>query len=244
MKLASNQNIKSMDFDIPNRKLIVYHIGEHHRILQNLESLNFGTRLISSETIDDFIIENKSETERKLLWQVLVINFFFFALELLTGFIYNSMGLVADGLDMLADTIVYSLALFAVSGTIARKNNIAKISGYFQLILAVGGFIEVLRRFLSSSVIPNFKLMILISTLALIGNSICLYLLQKSKSKESHMRASMIFTSNDVIVNVGVIAAGILVYIFENKLPDLIIGTIVFIMVAIGSFRILRLAKN
>jgi Co/Zn/Cd efflux system component len=35
--------------------------------------------------------------------------------------------------------------------------------------------------------------------------------LQKSKSQEdAHMKASMIFTSNDVIINLGVIAAGIL----------------------------------
>jgi len=41
---------------------------------------------------------------------------------------------VADGLDMLADSIVYSLALFAVGGTITRKKKVAKAAGYFQLI--------------------------------------------------------------------------------------------------------------
>ncbi|KKX49171.1 hypothetical protein L950_0216910 [Sphingobacterium sp. IITKGP-BTPF85] len=31
------------------------------------------------------------------------------------------MGLVADSLDMLADSIVYGLALFAVGGSMIRK---------------------------------------------------------------------------------------------------------------------------
>ncbi len=55
------------------------------------------------------------------------------------------------------------------------------------------------------------------------------------------MQASMIFTSNDVIVNIGVILAGALVYFTESKIPDLIIGICVFILVARGAFMILRL---
>ena len=58
------------------------------------------------------------------------------------------------------------------------------------------------------------------------------------------MKASMIFTSNDVIVNVGVILAGVLVYFTKNKIPDLVIGIIVFVLVAFGSFRILKLSKT
>lgn len=83
--------------------------------------------------------------------------------------------------------------------------------------------------------------MIIVSFFALIGNAISLYLLQKSKSKEAHMQASMIFTSNDVIVNIGVMVAGALVYFTSSSLPDLIIGTVVFALVAFGAYRILKL---
>ena len=90
---------------------------------------------------------------------------------------------------------------------------------------------------------PDFYLMIIISLLALSGNAICLYLLQKSKSREAHMRASMIFTSMDVIIKIGVIVAGGIVYLTSSMLPDLIIGTIVFVLVGRGSYRILQLSK-
>ena len=66
---------------------------------------------------------------------------------MVTGFIAGSMGLVADSLDMLADSIVYALSLFAVGGTVSRKKEIAGAAGYFQLVLAVLGFAEVIRRF-------------------------------------------------------------------------------------------------
>lgn len=55
------------------------------------------------------------------------------------------------------------------------------------------------------------------------------------------MQASWIFTSNDVLVNIGVIVAGILVYATGSKLPDLIIGAAAFILVAQAARRILKL---
>jgi len=79
--------------------------------------------------------------------------------------------------------------------------------------------------------------------LALIANAWCLYLLQKSKSNEAHMQASMIFTSNDVIVNIGVIIAAVLVYLTKSAVPDLIVGTLVFILVLQGAYRILKISK-
>ena len=57
------------------------------------------------------------------------------------------------------------------------------------------------------------------------------------------MRASMIFTSNDIIINLGVIVAGVLVHWLKSGLPDLIIGVIVFLLVIQGAFRILKLSK-
>ena len=244
MKLADLTNIISLDFDIPNRKLIVNHSGEYDRIFQQLDSLKFDTTIVESTSADSFsTASDNTARERKLLWQVLIINFFFFGLELTTGFISNSIGLVADSLDMLADSIVYGLALFAVGGTMTRKKNIAKSAGYFQLTLAIFGFIEVIRRFIGTETVPTFQTMIIISILALIGNGLCLYLLQKSKSREAHMQASMIFTSNDVIVNLGVIVAGGLVYLTNSKYPDLIVGTIVFFIVGQGAFKILKLSK-
>ena len=160
-----------------------------------------------------------------------------------TGLISKSMGLVADSLDMLADAFVYGISLFAVGGTLIRKKKIAKIAGYFQITLAVIGFIEVLRRFFGVEKIPDFSTMIIVSILALIANGICLYLLQKSKSKEAHMQASMIFTSNDIVINLGVITAGVLVNWLDSSKPDLIIGTIVFLIVVQGAIRILNIAK-
>jgi len=245
LKLEGLQVIKKLEFDIENRNLTVFHTKENEEIFSRLESLNFGVKLSRSDTIDETeITTESSDVQSKLLWSVLIINFGFFIIELTTGLISNSMGLIADSLDMLADSFVYGLSLWAVGSTIIRKKKVALMSGYFQLTLALLGIFEVIRRFLGFDSIPDFRMMIGVSILALIANAICLFLLQKSKSKEAHMKASMIFTSNDVIINSGVILAGLLVLLTHSGYPDLIIGSIVFLIVVRGAIRILKLGRS
>jgi Co/Zn/Cd efflux system component len=154
------------------------------------------------------------------------------------------MGLLADSLDMLADSVVYGLALYAVGRTARHKGGVAAISGVFQLVLAILGLAETVRRFMRPEEVPDFATMIGISLLALAGNATCLYLLQKSRNREAHMQASMIFTSNDVIANVGVIAAGTVVLLTASRWPDLIAGIAIFLLVARGAVRILRLSRG
>lgn len=243
MKLDGFSSIKNLDFDIPNRKLTVFHNGDTQAIEESILNLNLGgKKLLTEETEETEFNENSHQ--RKLLWSVLVINFAFFIIEMTTGFFSKSMGLVADSLDMLADSFVYGLSLFAVGGSIMRKKKIATLAGYFQILLALIGFIEVLRRFFGNQKLPDFTTMIVVSIFALIANGFCLYLLQKSKSKkEAHMKATMIFTSNDVVINLGVILAGILVNWLNSNKPDLVIGTIVFLFVIQGAVRILKVGR-
>lgn len=243
MKLDEISSIANLDFDIPNRKLTVFHSGESDQIEKSVIELNLGGKKISTEQTDETEFE-ESANQKKLLWSVLAINFTFFIIEITTGIISKSMGLVADSLDMLADSFVYGISLFAVGGTLIKKKQVAKLAGYFQIILTMIGFVEVLRRFIEEEKLPDFSTMIVVSILALIANGISLYILQNSKSKEdAHIKASIIFSSNDIIINLGVIIAGVLVNYSSSNKPDLIIGTIVFVLVIQGALRILKLSK-
>lgn len=243
MKLAEFSNIQHLEFDIPNRMLFVFHSGNIDAIQISLSDLKLGEKKISTTESDNSEF-SKNQNQKTLLWTVLLINFAFFLIEMTTGLISKSLGLVADSLDMLADSFVYGLSLLAVGATVIKKKRIATSAGYFQITLATFGFIEVLRRFFYVENLPDFKTMIIISFFALIANTLCLYLLQKSKGKhEAHMKASMIFTSNDIIINLGVILAGLLVNWFNSNIPDLLVGSVVFVLVIQGAFRILKLGK-
>lgn len=243
IKLEGLQNIKKLEFDLDSRQLLVFHTSNNQEITDRLKGLNLGSEQIETVDYEGEIDKGSNDVQSKLLWTVLAINLGFFLIEITAGLLSRSMGLVADSLDMFADASVYGLSLWAVGSTLTRKKSVARFSGIIQFVLAGLGIIEVTRRFIQVDTVPDFRTMIVVSILALIANSVCLYLLQRSKSDEAHMKSSMIFTSNDIIINSGVILAGILVFVTESKYPDLIIGGIVFLIVVRGAIRMLNLGK-
>ncbi len=243
MKLEDIASIRRLEFDIPERTLYVWHTGDTEEILTSIDELDLDSALTHTQKVSDTVNEKDQRVQRKILWTVLAINFGFFVVEIVAGIIAASMGLVGDSLDMLADAIVYGLSLLAVGKAVSRKKQVAGLSGYFQLLLAVVGFAEVIRRFLGFAELPVFEAMIIVSVFALIGNGISLFLINRAKSAEAHMQASAIFTSNDIVVNLGVMVAGILVHFTGTRYPDLVIGAILFVVVARGAFRILKLSK-
>ena len=244
LKLKKFNKIKQFNFDLDKRTLSLIHNENTEQIKKVLDELKLDTKLIGEREIAQTDFGDNRELNKKLLLYVLIINAGFFLIEGLGGIIYNSMGLSADALDMLADAVVYGLSLLAVYKSTDAQQNIAKISGYFQITLAVIGIIETTRRFLGFEGVPNYYTMIFVSLFALMGNWASLIILNRTKSKEAHIKASKIFTSNDIIINLGVIIAGIMVLVTDSKYPDLIAGMIIFLIVFNGSRKILALSRN
>lgn len=187
--------------------------------------------------------EQADKLEQKTLVVLLSINAFMFVFELILGWLAQSTGLIADSLDMFADATVYGLSLYAVGKGLAHQAKAAQVSGILQIILGFGVLLEVLRRLVLGSE-PESVLIISVGFVALLANIICLGLISRHKDSGVHMRASWIFSTNDVIANLGVIISGILVLVLGSRLPDLIIGTIISIIVVRGGFEILRDAKK
>jgi len=190
----------------------------------------------------DCEVEMASREQSRVLWILLSINALMFVAEMTAGILAESMGLIADSLDMLADATVYGIGLYAVGRAAQTKIHAASLSGVFQVLLAVGVAVEVARRLLFGSE-PEALFMIAVSIVALLANVVCLALIAKHKDGEVHMRASWIFSKNDVIANVGVIVAGVLVHFFASPLPDLVIGALISFVVLRGGLAIVADAR-
>ena len=165
-----------------------------------------------------------------------------FFVEIILGLYAESTGLLADGLDMLADSFVYGLSLYAVGKSITMKHKAAYFSGIMQISLGLLCLVEVGRKFYFGSE-PLSNYMIVVSLIALFANLWCLALIHKHKDGEVHMKASWIFSANDVIVNTGIILSGVLVYFLKSNVPDLLIGGIVSLVVIRGGISIIKLSK-
>ncbi|MEA1080449.1 cation transporter [Marinobacter qingdaonensis] len=248
IRIALNdyEHIHSLSFDLSGRTLEILHHGRAEPITSKLETLGLGASLqmtedASTESVRAFESSKANQQgESTTLWILLAINALMFLIEMTMGLIAQSAGLIADSLDMLADAAVYGLALYAVGHGTKMQVRAAHIAGIFQLILAAGVLVEVIRRFLFGSD-PQSSMMMAVASVALIANISCLLLIAKHRGGGAHMKASWIFSANDVVINLGVILAGLLVAWTGTNYPDLIVGGIVGVIVLIGAKRILAL---
>ena len=241
LRLADRPGIVQLGFDLPARTLTVWHNLDPHRIASDLAPLGFGHTLLDSE--DSHEAPPPEQDERTVLWQLMAINGLMFVIEMIAGWIAQSTGLLADGLDMFADAAVYGLALAAVGGAAHKKLRTAHLSGWLQLILGVGILLEVARRIWVGAE-PQPPVMMGIALLALAANLMCVVLLARHRNGEAHMKASWIFTANDAIANVGVLIAGVLVSWLGTAWPDWIVGTAIAALILHGAWRILRLRND
>jgi Co/Zn/Cd efflux system component len=186
------------------------------------------------------VLAQVERKQQQTLIVLLALNGTMFFVEVIAGWLTNSAGLMADGLDMLADAVVYGLSLYAIGRAITKQNTAAKFAGLVELALATLAFWRVLQ-LVRLSLLPQAESMVTISILALIVNAACLILLRKQQDDGAHMKASYIFTANDVLANLGVILSGLLVALFSSAIPDLIIGFLIGILAVSGAIRILKI---
>jgi Co/Zn/Cd efflux system component len=242
MALDGTVGVHDLRFDLQARTLTVVHAGEPSPILAKLEPLGLGARLATTEiaAADDAPGTSSDATQASTLRVLLAVNAAMFVVEIVAGWLAQSTGLIADSLDMLADAMVYGLSLYAVGKAATTKLHAAHLSGVLQAVLAVGVLADVVRRLVTGSA-PEAPAMIGISALAFAANVTCLLLIAKHRHGGAHMKASWIFSTNDVLANLGVIVAGALVAWTGSRIPDLVIGAAVGLLVLGGAFRILRL---
>ena len=191
----------------------------------------------------DCEVEIRDKSETRVLLVLLLINGLMFVVEGGVGWWAQSTALIADAMDMLADAMVYGVGLYAVGRSIAAKIRAASLSGWLQIGLGLLVLADIARRFVYGSE-PVSALMMVMGLAALIANVICLILISKHRDGEVHMRASWIFSKNDVIANVGVIFAGMLVAATDSRIPDLVIGIFVALVVLRGGMQILKDASD
>lgn len=242
--------VKSLSFDLGKRELTVIHEGAPDPVIRLMEPLKFGTKLVRSEGLgssenvpdaDDFETTG-APGEEGVLKALLAINAVMFLFEIGLGIYAQSTGLIADSLDMFADAAVYGVSLFAVGKALVKQRKAARLSGYLQLLLAALTLAEVARRALYGNE-PLAPYMVIVSIVALAANVACLALISKHRTGGVHMQASFIFSANDVIANLGVILAGVLVYFTKSSLPDFVIGGLIALVVLRGAIKILKISR-
>ena len=176
--------------------------------------------------------------QRRVLITVMLINFVMFAVEFSGGLIAGSSALMADSVDMFGDAFVYALSLYALNRGPRWEASAAIAKGVIILLFGILVIAEIASKILNG-VPPSSSLMLLFGSLALVANLICLALLWRFRRLNVNMSSTFECSRNDVISNVGVLAAAGLVALSGTAWPDIAVGGIIAILFLRSAWRVL-----
>jgi cation diffusion facilitator family transporter len=177
--------------------------------------------------------------QKRVLWAVLFINILMFLIEGIYGLNAQSTSLLADSLDMLGDAFVYGVSLFVIGKTPRWNASVSLLKGIVMALFGLGVIAQAIYRFFTPS-FPLAEVMGWVGGLALIANFVCAILLLKHRNDDINMRSTWLCSRNDVIVNLGVLAAAGAVALTQSKYPDLLVGVAVSALVLRSAFYILK----
>lgn len=192
---------------------------------------------------DEPQLDASDEAQRRTLVLVLIINLIQAVAVGIVGVVADSTGLLGAALDNLADGGVYAVSLYAAGKTVVAKARAARLSGILLIVLGLVLLGEVIRRFMAGAE-PIGSAMIVTAIANAAANLLCLRLLRSHRDEGVHLKASWIFTTNDMLANVGVAVSGLAVILWKSRLPDLVIGLVVVAIGIRGGWEILEQARS
>lgn len=197
-----------------------------------------------------------TNNKKILLISFLIIGLFMIV-EIIGGFISNSLALLSDGLHMFSDTISLGVALVAF--IYAEKNATkSKTFGYkrFEILAALFNgvtlfiigiviIVEAIGRFFNPEDVKSTE-MFVISVIGLIVNIIVSLLMFKGgdTSNNINMRGAFLHVMGDLLGSVGAITAAILIWTLNLTIADPIASIIVSILIIKSSLGITKSSLN
>ena len=184
---------------------------------------------------------HQSPKYKKALWIVLILNLSMFFVEIVMGIKSGSTSLLSDSLDFLGDSANYMISLIVLPMALSYRAKASMVKG-----LTMGGFglfiliTTIYRAFYGE--IPGHDQMSVVGALALVVNVTALAVLLNFRDGDSNMRSVWVCSRNDAIGNVAVILAGMAVYFFQSKYPDLIVAFVLAFLALQASQEIIKRA--
>ena len=188
-------------------------------------------------------IDKLREKQSKTLLIVLAINCVMFVVEFSAGFIASSTALMADSLDMLGDAFVYGFSLYVVAKEDDWKARAAYAKSAVMFMFGVFVLFQVGAKLVYVEV-PQYEIMGSVGILALVANSICLYLLTRHREDDVNMRSVWLCSRNDIIANVSVLIAGAGVLLTASHWPDVLVGLGIAVLFIRSSMLVFKDAQS
>lgn len=181
----------------------------------------------------------------------IALNITYIFVEVIYGFLINSMALLADAGHNFSDVLGLILAwggayLAKTAVTKSRTYGLRKatvLAALFNaiiLLLAVGAItIEAIRKISDPAPIGGTTMMI-VAGVGVIINTLTALLFMKGREKDINIKGAFLHMAADAGVSLGVVAAGFLINITGFYLLDPIISLVIVVVITVGTWGLLR----
>ena len=178
------------------------------------------------------------------------INILFITAETITGFLSNSMALIADAGHNLSDVLALAFSWIAI--IISQRKPTLKFTYGFRrstilvallntiLLLVAVGFIifETIGR-LRNPVEINAGSVSFVAAIGILVNGFTAWLFMKGKKKDINIRSAFVHFVADALVSLGVVIAGIIMVLTRIQWIDSLVSFLIIAVILYGSYNLL-----
>lgn len=225
VKVSIASQIMTLDVDDPPARLPA--------VEQAVTSLGYqldriGTSSAAGAADDDKVpdLSHVTPAYKRALWIVVLLNAGYGVVEIAGSILAGSQALQADALDFIGDGAISFLGLIAVGWGLAARAKAALLQGVFLALLGFGVIGSTLYRVFVEHE-PQTFLMGSFAVVACIVNILAAVVLIPHRKGDANMRAVWLFSRNDAIGNLAVVAAAGVVWWLDSAWPDLVVAFII-----------------
>jgi Co/Zn/Cd efflux system component len=181
---------------------------------------------------------------RRVVLVVAVINFAYFFVEFAVALAAGSVSLLADSVDFLEDTSINVLVFVALGWPVARRAVLGKVLALVILLPAVLAGWEAISRF-GGPRAPQVLPLVLASLGAIVVNGAAAWLLVRVRHHGGSLsRAAFLSARNDVLVNLSIIAMGVVTLWTRSGWPDLVLGCVIIALAVHAAWEVWETSED
>lgn len=189
--------------------------------------------------------------DRRVLGWALGLTAVFCVVELVGGWLTNSLALLSDAVHMLTDVAALGLGLFALwvanrppspNKTFGyhRAEILAALANGVALCLAVAFIVREAVERLSAAQPVNTTGMLVIASLGLTVNLLCAWLLAPRQGSSLNLRAAFLHVLADLLGSLGAVAAAVVIIFTRWYAADAVAACVIAVLVLFSAWELVR----
>ncbi|AZU63941.1 cation diffusion facilitator family transporter [Neobacillus mesonae] len=191
-------------------------------------------------------------SNKKALFSAFLLIAAFMVVEVIGGFLTNSLALLSDAGHMLSDAAALGLSFFAIKlgeKAVSQEKTYgykrfeiiaAALNGLTLIVISLFIFYEAIHRFFAPPEVQSTG-MLIISVIGLLVNIVAAWILMSGDKDENlNVRSAFLHVIGDMLGSVGAIIAALLIMFFGWGIADPIASVIVAVLILISGWRVMK----